>query len=49
MTLKFDIHGDSGGYELQIDTDQTVIQVAATEPELRRLLIDLTHEVGIDE
>lgn len=46
MTLKFDVAEDMGGYVLFVDTAQTNIEVGATEAELRRLLIDLIHELG---
>jgi len=45
MTLKFDVSEDMGGYALHIDTAQTNIEIGATEDELRRLLIDLVHEL----
>jgi hypothetical protein len=48
MTLKFDVREDMGGYSLHIDTAQTNIEVGATEAELRRLLIDLTHEFDVE-
>lgn len=48
MSLKFTVAEDMGGYSLFIDTAQTNIEVGATEDELRRLLIDLTHELGDD-
>lgn len=45
MPLKFDIlNSDERGYEVLIRTDKASINVNATEPELRRLLIDLQHE-----
>lgn len=47
MTLKFDVCEDMGGYSLHVDTEQTNIQVGATEGELRRLMIDLIHEFDL--
>jgi hypothetical protein len=38
-----------GGYALHIDTAQTNIEVGATEAELRRLMIDLVHELDADQ
>jgi hypothetical protein len=49
MTLKFDVSEDMGGYALHIDTAQTNIEVGATEAELRRLMIDLVHELDADQ
>jgi hypothetical protein len=45
MTLKFDVSEDMGGYALHIYTAQTNIEVGATEAELRRLMVDLIHEL----
>jgi len=38
-----------GGYSLHVDTAQTNIEVGATEDELRRLMIDLLHEFGLED
>jgi hypothetical protein len=49
VTLKFDVREDTGGYALHVDTAQTNIEIGATEGELRRLLVDLTHEFDARE
>lgn len=49
MSLKFNVLEDMGGYGLHVDTAQTNIEVGATEAELRRLLIDLYHEFGVED
>jgi len=49
MTLKFDVREDMSGYSFHIDTVETNIEVGATENELRRLMIDLMHELEVEQ
>lgn len=49
MSLKFDVREDMGGHSLHIDTAQTNIEVGATEAELRRLAIDIVHELDLGQ
>jgi hypothetical protein len=49
VPTKFTITDDMGGYALHIDTEQTNIEIGATERELRRLLIDLAAEFDVPD
>lgn len=49
MSLKFSVQKDMRGYSLHVDTEQTNIEVGASEAELRRLMLDLAHEFDIPE
>ena len=47
--LKFDVQETEDGYDLVVNLPSGTIRVQATEGELRRLLIDLLYDVGIEE
>jgi hypothetical protein len=49
MTLKFTVAEDMSGYSLFVDTAQITIEVGATEEELRRLMVDLLHELDYQQ
>lgn len=46
--LKFDVQEEADGYDLVINLPSGTIRVQATEGELRRLMIDLLHDLGIE-
>lgn len=48
MTLKFDVEEKGDGYDLVVNLPSGTVRVQATEGEMRRLMIDLVHDLGID-
>lgn len=49
MTLKFDVEEVGDGYDLHVNLPSGEMTIRATEGEMRRLLVDLLHDVGVED